>query len=73
MKKLLAFIVDVLLAFVGLGYIIAVLFGQTTGSGFSLSGISAFILFLAIILYGVLSKKYFGQSLGRKIVGVPLK
>jgi uncharacterized RDD family membrane protein YckC len=73
LKKIIAFIIDVLIAFVGLGYIIALIFGGVREDGFSLQGPTAFILFALVIAYYVLCKKYLGQTLGRKIMGIDVK
>ena len=70
MKKFLAFVVDITISFFGLGYIIALITGETVQNGFKLQGMSAIVLFTLIILYFVLSKKFLGQTPGRKLFKV---
>jgi len=72
MKKFIAFFIDMLFSFAGFGYVIAVLTDQTVEGGFSLKGISMLFLALLMVAYFVVSKKFFGQSLGRKIMKISL-
>lgn len=72
-KVIVAFILDVLISFIGLGYIIAALTGGITEEGFSLSGGPAFLLFAGVILYFVLMNKYAGGTLGKMILGIKKK
>ncbi|MBT6401484.1 hypothetical protein HN803_01135 [candidate division WWE3 bacterium] len=73
MKKFLAFVLDFLISFVFLGYIIALMTGETTGGGFNLQGGSALVLFILIVAYVVIGRKLWGQTLGRKILKVEKK
>lgn len=70
MKKILAFIIDFLLSFVLVGYIIAVLTGNTSSDGFNLTGIPALILFIEIILYFTVLKKALGKTIGRMVLKI---
>jgi len=70
MKKFFAVCVDILISFMGFGYIIGLITGQTSSSGFKLSGLPALFLLVLIFAYFFLSKKYFGGTLGQKIFGL---
>jgi len=70
MKKFIAFIIDIVISFGFVGYFIALLTGQITPSGFSLSGIPALILFIEIILYFTVLKKKLGKTPGQKLLKV---
>ena len=50
-RKVVAAILDFLTVFFGLGYLIALVTGETTEGGFSLDGLSALVLFAVIIAY----------------------
>jgi len=74
MKKFLAFLLDVFISFVVAGYLIAIIFGQTTGTGgFYLNVFPAILLFVEVILYFTVLRKKLGQTLGRKILGLGSK
>ena len=69
-KKVLAFCVDFLGSFIIFGSIIAYFSGDMTSQGFHLEGMPALLLFLLVITYFVVMKKYFGRTLGKKIFGI---
>ena len=60
-KVVVAFILDLLTSFFVFGYMIALVTGETTESGFELNGMPALILFAAVIAYMVLMPRYGGR------------
>ncbi|HSX48447.1 MAG TPA: RDD family protein [Candidatus Nanoarchaeia archaeon] len=69
-KKVIAFLLDLIGSFVVFGYIIALLTGNTSQGGFSLSGAPAFLLFAIVIVYFVVMNKFLGGTLGKRIFGI---
>ena len=69
-KKVLAFFVDFLGSFFVFGFGIAYFGGGLTHDGFKLEGGPALLVFLLIIAYFVIMGKYFGGTLGKKLVGI---
>jgi uncharacterized RDD family membrane protein YckC len=68
-RRALAAVVDVVLLF-ALGWVIAVLTGNTTDGGFSLEGAPAVLLFLLWFGYFVVTELTLGASLGKRVAGV---
>lgn len=66
-RKVVAAILDFLTVFFGLGYAIALATGETTEAGFSLDGLSALVLFAALIGYFWLLPGY-GGTLWQRIL-----
>lgn len=66
-KKIVAVIIDLLVSLFGFGYVIAMIFGQTTADGFNLQGGPAFIFFGVTAVYF-----YFGYVVWKKSVGLML-
>ena len=60
MKKVLAAVLDFLTVFVGGGYLIALVTGNTTDSGFELNGAPALVAFGLVIAYFVLMPRVGG-------------
>jgi len=69
-KKVLAFIVDFLISFFVLGYLVAAMTGGLTSNGFSLQGGPAFLVIILIVLYFVVMKKFVGRTLGMMLFGI---
>ncbi len=69
-RVVLAFLFDLIMAFVVLGYIIASIFGGKTEEGFSLTGGPAFLLFALVIAYFVVFNRFFGGTLWKRIFRV---
>lgn len=69
-RIVLAFILDLLMSFVLLGYAIGLLFGGATDNGFSLEGWPAFLLFAAVIAYFIVFNKFLGGTIWKRILGV---
>jgi uncharacterized RDD family membrane protein YckC len=67
--RFVATVVDTAVLFV-LGYLIAMLTGSTTGSGFSLQGLPALAWFAVGLGYFVVLEAEFGQTLGKRLVGI---
>ncbi len=67
-KVVVAFILDLFTSFFGLGYLIALLTGDTTPGGFQLNGLPALVLFAAVIAYMWLMPRY-GGRLWQRILG----
>jgi uncharacterized RDD family membrane protein YckC len=72
-KKVLAFIVDLLVSFLVLGYLVAAMTGGLTSDGFSLEGGPAFLVFALVVLYFVLMNKFVGGTLGKMLFGIKKK
>ena len=60
-RVVLAFILDLITSFVVIGYLIAMVTGDTTEGGFQLNGIPALLLFALVIAYMVLMPRYGGR------------
>lgn len=73
MKKIVAFVIDFAISFLFLGYVVSLISGENTDNGFNLEGGSALVLFLLIIAYVLIGRKFWGQTLGRKLLKVDLK
>jgi len=64
MKKFIAFVIDFILAFGVVGYILGLVFGMTTENGFMLTG------FPMLIMIGWLVFYFWGmRKMGKKTVG----
>jgi hypothetical protein len=68
-RIILAFILDLITAFVVLGYLIALLFGGTTEGGFALQGWTALLLFVAIVAYFVVFNRFLGGTIWKRVLG----
>lgn len=66
--KILAFLIDFFLGFFGTGWLLTRLTGGTMT--FELEGIWLLVWIGLIVAYFLVPKKLWGQSLGRKILGV---
>jgi len=69
-RKIIAFIFDLLFSFIAFGFLIGALTGGLSESGFSLEGLPALILFSLVIAYFILANKFLGTSVGKLILGV---
>lgn len=69
-KIVVAAILDFLLVFLGAGYAIALITGDTTDSGFELSGAPALVLFALVALYFVVFNRYLGGTLFKRLLGI---
>jgi hypothetical protein len=69
-RVILAFVLDLLTSFFVFGYIIAKLTGNTTDGGFELNGMPAIILFVVVIAYFIIGRKFLGGTLWQRILGV---
>jgi hypothetical protein len=69
-KRVLAAILDFFTIFFGVGMLIALASGQTTSSGFNLSGWTALLLFALIVAYFVVGRKYVGGTIWDRIFGI---
>lgn len=67
-RIILAFVLDLITAFVVFGYLVATLFGGRTEGGFSLSGGPALLMFALIVAYFLLARR-FGGRLWERILG----
>ena len=77
MKRVTAFIVDFFVSFFVFGFLVALLTGAPTtnneGLAFNLTGPSALIAFVLVMIYFVLGYKIFGVSLGKLLTGTRRK
>jgi hypothetical protein len=69
-KRGLAATLDFFTVFVGGGYVIARLTGGLTDNGFNLSGWSALALFVLIVAYFFVGRRYAGGTLWDRIFGI---
>ena len=53
-----------------IGYVIALGTGSTTGAGFDLQGLPALIWFLSFWVYYIVLEVEYGQTVGKKAVGI---
>lgn len=67
-RIVLAFILDLITAFLVFGFLVAFLTGGLTDDGFQLSGFPAFLLFAVIIAYFFLAKRLLGGRLWERIL-----
>lgn len=64
-RRVIAFILDLFGSFFIFGYLIAMVTGDTTEGGFSLTGLPALILFALVIAYMWLMPRYGGRLFQR--------
>lgn len=67
-RVIVAAILDFFTAFFVFGYLVAVVTGDTTESGFSLNGLPALVSFALIIAYFWIGRKYLGGTLWQRIL-----
>ena len=69
-KRVLAAILDFLTVFFGGGMAIAWVTGETTPSGFNLTGAPALVLFALIVAYFYLGRRYARGTIWDRILGI---
>ena len=67
--RLVAIIIDMIILLI-LGYLIALVTGQTSAGGFQLTGAPAFVYFLLSFAYYILMEGYLGGTLGKLALGM---
>ncbi|MBO9098375.1 MULTISPECIES: RDD family protein [unclassified Rhizobium] len=67
-RRVLALILDLITAFFGLGYLVALLTGGMTEDGFQLNGWPAMLLFALVIAYFVIANRFFGGTIWKYIL-----
>ncbi|MDZ4394484.1 hypothetical protein [Cypionkella sp.] len=67
-RIILAFILDLITAFVVIGWLIAWATGSLTESGFQLTGGPALLFFVLLIGYFVVFNRYLGGTLWKRIL-----
>lgn len=67
--RAVAVIID-LVVWAAIGYAVALMSGQTTGAGFELEGLPAFVWFLSFFVYYIVLEAQFGQTVGKLAVGI---
>ena len=67
-RKVVAAILDFITIFFVGGYLIGALTGNLTSSGFKLEGMSALLLFILIIAYFYVGRKFLGGTLWQRIL-----
>ncbi len=70
MKKVFAFILDLVTSFGGFGYLIAKFTGGLTEGGFELSGGPALLLLALVIAYFVVLNRFAGGTVWKHILRV---
>lgn len=68
-RIILAFFLDLLMSFLVFGYLIGLVFGGATDSGFQLEGGPALLLFAAIVGYFVIFNRFLGGTIWKRILG----
>jgi len=72
-KKVIAFIIDLIVSFLVFGYLVAAMTGGLTDGGFSLEGGPAFLVIILVVLYFVLMNKFAGGTLAKMLFGISKK
>lgn len=67
--RFVAVFIDAVVLF-AVGYLIAIPTGMTTGTGFDLQGAPAFLWFLIGIAYYIVLEAQYGQTIGKRAVGI---
>jgi uncharacterized RDD family membrane protein YckC len=67
--RAVAVIID-FVVLIAIGYVIAVLTGSTTATGFELEGMPAFLWFISFFVYYIILEGQLGQTLGKMAVGL---
>ncbi len=67
-RRVLALILDLITAFFGLGYLVALMTGGMTEDGFQLNGWPAMLLFALVIAYFVIANRFFGGTIWKYIL-----
>ncbi len=69
-QRIVAGTIDNILAFLVIGFLVALVTGNTTTDGFSLTGAPAFFAFLLISVYFVVAQGKSGTTLGKMLLGM---
>jgi hypothetical protein len=69
-KRVIASILDFFTAFFVFGMAIGYFTGQTTSGGFNLTGWSALLLFVLVVVYFFVGRRYLGGTLWDRIFGI---
>ncbi|MCH9611731.1 MAG: hypothetical protein S4CHLAM102_02040 [Chlamydiia bacterium] len=72
-KAVLSVFLDLIVSFMGFGYLVAYLTGNLKNGGFALEGAPALCLFALMIAYFVVMNKLAGGTIGKKIFGLSRK
>jgi len=67
-RKVIAAIVDFIFIFFVGGFVIGYFTGSLTDNGFKLDGAPAFALFLVIVLYFIVFRRYLGGTLFQRLL-----
>ena len=67
-RIILAFVLDLLMAFFVLGFFVSRLFGGATENGFALEGWTALLLFALIVAYFVVFDRFLGGTVWKRIL-----
>jgi hypothetical protein len=69
-KRVLAPILDFFTVFFGAGYVIASMTGMRTSDRFNLTGWPALLLFVIVIAYFIVGRRYAGGTLWDRFFGI---
>jgi hypothetical protein len=69
-KRVTAVILDIVTVFWGVGYLLAWYTGALTKSGFELNGGPAFVLFVVVVAYFFIGRRYAGGTLWDRILRI---
>ncbi len=68
-RRAIAALIDSIVM-IGIGYVIAVMAGQTSENGFQLVGLPALIWFLSMMIYLAAAEVGFGATIGKALLGL---
>lgn len=69
-RVVVAWIIDIFGGFLVFGYVIGLIFGGSTDTGFRLQGWTALLLFAVLIAYVIGFNRYLGGTIGKRIMKV---
>ncbi len=69
-KVILAFVLDLILAFVVFGYVVAAVSGNLDGGSFQLEGGLALLVFALVIAYLVLGHRVLGGTVFQRVLRI---
>lgn len=69
-RVVVASIIDLAGGFLVFGYVIGLIFGGATDTGFNLQGWRAILLLVVLVAYVIGCNRYLGDTIGRRIMRV---
>lgn len=72
-RIVLAFVLDLIVSFLVIGYVIAALTGNLSEGGFEMNGAPALVTFALVIVYFIAMGRYAGGTLFQRLLGARRK